>query len=305
MIISIAIGTSYSSVCLRKGENQAEPVETSMGISIYGSKYSLPSAVFVDEDGQVLVGQAAMNSRKKKPQNFRSEFRLLLARTRGRRSARLPKRPGCLRWNSGKMRFEGQLAELAVKIKHHLSNAEHASEVIPIGYDILDYGLGRGRLNEMIAGMVSQTLECCKNILDSAVIKIEDISEILLVGGASRVPLVREMVRKFAGSTPVYADVDPDLAVAQSAAIAVALSGESKEERQENQGRSCRKCGEKDGAFMRFGGQWYCKDCLKKVMDVSTVYKKEQAVSLYLHSNIAESAVYDACMPEKSVIFRE
>ncbi len=60
MIISIDIGTSYSTVCLLNAEGKAEPVETSTGISIYGSKYSLPSAVFVEEDGKVLVGQAAI-----------------------------------------------------------------------------------------------------------------------------------------------------------------------------------------------------------------------------------------------------
>ena len=35
----------------------------------------LPSAVFVDENGNILVGQAAMNSRKRIPQNFRMEFK--------------------------------------------------------------------------------------------------------------------------------------------------------------------------------------------------------------------------------------
>ena len=75
MVISIDIGTSYSSVCLLTPEGKAEPVETTTGISIYGGKYSLPSAVFVDENGKVLVGQAAMNSRRRMPQNFRSEFK--------------------------------------------------------------------------------------------------------------------------------------------------------------------------------------------------------------------------------------
>ena len=75
MIISIDIGTSYSSMCMKNEKGDIEPVETSTGISIYGSKYSLPSAVFVEDNGEVLVGQAAMNSRKKKPQNFRSEFK--------------------------------------------------------------------------------------------------------------------------------------------------------------------------------------------------------------------------------------
>ncbi len=353
MIISIDIGTSYSTVCLLNAEGRAEPVETSTGISIYGSKYSLPSAVFVEEDGKVLVGQAAMNSRKRMPQNFRSEFKRDLgqnipivlggrsflpeelytemfrhlkacaqrsgkgdiekavitypasygkakrekikqaAKNAGMFDTELLDEPtaaamcygakGCL--NNGdillvydfgggtfdasviqyadgsyeplapamgiehcggididraiyadmmskidagtlqqlsanktnKMRFEGQLAELAVKIKHHLSAAEYVKEAIPVGFDILDYELDRGKLNALIADNVSQTLDCCRNILDSAGIEVRDISGILLVGGTSRVPLVQEMLRKFAGDVPIHTDADPDLAVAMGA----------------------------------------------------------------------------------------
>ncbi len=350
MVISIDIGTSYSSICLRNGEDKAEPVETSTGISIYGGQYSLPSAVFVEEGGKVLVGQAAMNSRKKKPQNFCSEFKRVLGQNvpiKLGESSFLPEElytelfrhmKGCaekggkgtvekayitypasfgkdkrekicqaaknaglfdvelideptaaamccraqasledgdvllvydfgggtfdgalIRYagdsyealapavgidhcggididraiyadmmsmvdeetlrqlsanKTNKLRFEGQIAELAVKVKHHLSSAERAEEAIPIGFDILDYEIDRDRLNGMIAGMVSQTVDCCERILKSAGLTVKDVSRILMVGGTSRVPLVQEMVRRFADGAPVYADVDPDLAVA-------------------------------------------------------------------------------------------
>ena len=75
MIISIDIGTSYSSICMLGPDGKAHPVDVSTGASMFGSKYSLPSAVFVEDSGKVLVGQAAMNSRKHKPQNFRMEFK--------------------------------------------------------------------------------------------------------------------------------------------------------------------------------------------------------------------------------------
>lgn len=75
MIISIDIGTSYSSTCILGPNGKAQPVDVSTGASMFGSKYSLPSAVFVEENGNVLVGQAAMNSRKHNPQNFRMEFK--------------------------------------------------------------------------------------------------------------------------------------------------------------------------------------------------------------------------------------
>lgn len=75
MIVSIDIGTSYSSICMLGPEGKVLPVDIGTGIGMYGSKYSLPSAVFVDESGNVLVGQAAMNSRRRAPQNFRMEFK--------------------------------------------------------------------------------------------------------------------------------------------------------------------------------------------------------------------------------------
>ena len=75
MIVSIDIGTSYSSICMLGPDGKAHPVDISTGASMFGSKYSLPSAVFVEDDGNILVGQAAMNSRKHKPQNFHKEFK--------------------------------------------------------------------------------------------------------------------------------------------------------------------------------------------------------------------------------------
>ena len=75
MIVSIDIGTSYSSICMLGPDGKAHSVDIGTGTSMFGSKYSLPSAVFVEDNGNVLVGQAAINSRKRKPQNFRMEFK--------------------------------------------------------------------------------------------------------------------------------------------------------------------------------------------------------------------------------------
>ena len=75
MIAGIDIGTSYSSICVLDGSGKIQPVDIATGTSMFGSKYSLPSAVFVEDQGNVLVGQAAMNSRKRRPQNFRMEFK--------------------------------------------------------------------------------------------------------------------------------------------------------------------------------------------------------------------------------------
>lgn len=74
MIVGIDIGTSYSSICILNKEGKAEPVKISTGLAMYGNDVSLPSAVFVDNEN-VLVGQAAYNSRMKAPENFKNEFK--------------------------------------------------------------------------------------------------------------------------------------------------------------------------------------------------------------------------------------
>lgn len=75
MIISIDIGTSYCSGCFLMPDGTVQPIEIGTGSSMFGSKYAIPSAIYVEENGKVLVGQAAMNSRKRNPQNFRMEFK--------------------------------------------------------------------------------------------------------------------------------------------------------------------------------------------------------------------------------------
>lgn len=75
MIVSIDIGTSYSSMCMIRPDGEIKPVDIGTGFSSYGSEYSLPSAVYIEEDGNVLVGQAALNGRLKKPENFFMEFK--------------------------------------------------------------------------------------------------------------------------------------------------------------------------------------------------------------------------------------
>ena len=78
MIVSIDVGTSYSCICLKGKSGGVQPVDIATGMSMYGSKYSLPTAVFLDENGKLLLGQAAMNSRKKNPRNFKMEFKRYL-----------------------------------------------------------------------------------------------------------------------------------------------------------------------------------------------------------------------------------
>jgi len=73
MIISIDIGTSYS--CMSMLNEEGRPVSVEVGDSAYGSKYSMPTAVYLEKDGTLLKGQAAVNQKLVLPQNYRDNFK--------------------------------------------------------------------------------------------------------------------------------------------------------------------------------------------------------------------------------------
>jgi len=354
MIVSIDIGTSYSSICFMGPDGKAQPVDIGTGASMFGSKYSLPSAVFVEEDGDVLVGQAAMNKRKIKPQNFCMEFKRNLGQNipiflgarsfkpeelytelfrhmkfraedlgeriekayltypaaygKGRREKLISAASAAglfkielvdeptaaamcycaegyvkdgqtlliydfgggtfdvsvIRYQGGAFqllteplglercggmdidyliaqdmkavidkeapgewekleqnekrfrRFTSQINELAVKAKHQLSAADRFEDYIEIGMDDVFYELTAERLNGMIAPLVGQTLQLCRRALDEAEITPGELSAVLMVGGTSRLPLVRETAKKITGK-PALCAADLELAVARGA----------------------------------------------------------------------------------------
>lgn len=355
MIASIDIGTSYSSICILGADGRPQPVDISTGASMFGDKYSLPSAVFVEDGGSIVVGQAAMNSRKHKPQNFHMEFKrnlgedipillgerrfrpeelytelfrhmkaraekltgefiekayltypasygqkrrerlcaaanaaglfelelvdeptaaamcycaegyvkdgqillvydfgggtfdvsliqykdgtfqllseplglercggmdidyLIAADMRKAIEQELPGAWGGLQRNSGRfLRFASQISELAVKAKHHLSDANCFEEYIEVGMDDVRYQLTAERFNGMIASLVGDTLQICRRALDEAGVSTPEVSAVLMVGGTSRIPLVQEMARKITGA-PALCAANLELIVAQGA----------------------------------------------------------------------------------------
>ena len=397
MIAGIDIGTSYSSICVLDGNGKIQPVETATGVSMYGSKYSLPSAVFAEDDGTVLVGQAAMNNRRNKPGQFCMEFKRNLGQdipiflgnhsflpedlyreifihmkncvkkaygeditqvcvtcpaaygkkkrekvmeaakaaglfqvslvdepTAAARSYlsqgmlkdgqrillydfgggtfdvsllsyekgdfRLLAEPGGIEQCGGidmdrcifqdilshidkevleqlqknpmnKMRFESQLGELAVKIKHQLSSSESCQEYIPVGWESVSYEIHTARFNEMIAPLVGQTIDACRRILKNAELSVKDLSAVFMVGGTSRVPLVREMVQRFAGDVPVYSSVDLELAVATGAVM----------------GDGSREEGDEGEKWSQLGEKYYNGDGVEKDYEKAVEYYEKAA----------------------------
>src|SRR5213078_3040925 len=80
----------------------------------------------------------------------------------------------------------------------------------------------------LIAPLVEETLACCKRAAKDAGIDLRRLDHVVLVGGSTRVPLVRARLHELCGREG-KSDVDPDLAVALGAAIqADVLAGNDK-----------------------------------------------------------------------------
>jgi molecular chaperone HscA len=85
------------------------------------------------------------------------------------------------------------------------------------------------QFNALIQPLVDKTVTCCSNALKDASLKAKDIDVIVMVGGSTRVPLVKESIGKFFGK-PVNDTVNPDEVVALGAAIqADILAGNNKD----------------------------------------------------------------------------
>ncbi len=119
-----------------------------------------------------------------------------------------------------------KLLEAVVAAKHELSEATKTSIDIPNfiqdetgqPHHIDNFEITREQFNEEIRGLILQTKDSVEKALSTAKLEIEDIDRIILVGGSSKIPLVKEMLHEMFGKEP-YSDTDPDTAIARGAAI--------------------------------------------------------------------------------------
>jgi molecular chaperone DnaK len=117
-----------------------------------------------------------------------------------------------------------RLKEAAEKAKIELSSQQQTEVNLPYitadasGPKHLNIKLTRAKLESLVDELIERTMGPCKIALQDAGLKVNEIDDVILVGGQTRMPKVQESVQNFFGKEP-RKDVNPDEAVALGAAI--------------------------------------------------------------------------------------
>ncbi len=128
-----------------------------------------------------------------------------------------------------------RIVEVSEKAKMELSYTTETEINLPYVY-IDDNGpkhiiktLTRQKLEELTGDLVERTIPYMREALEKANLSKEDIDDIILVGGQTRMPLIKRKIEEFFGKSP-RADINPDEVVAMGAAVQSAiLAGEIKD----------------------------------------------------------------------------
>jgi len=128
-----------------------------------------------------------------------------------------------------------RLKDSAEKAKIELSSAQQTEVNLPYitadstGPKHLAIKITRAKLESIVDDLIARTIEPCKVAMKDAGVSTSDITDVILVGGQTRMPKVQERVQAFFGKEP-RKDVNPDEAVAAGAAIqGGVLQGEVKD----------------------------------------------------------------------------
>lgn len=126
------------------------------------------------------------------------------------------------------LRLKAEEAKIGLTTDGRRRTGDDRQETISFGGRELNLSLSRSKFDELVKPLVDRTLESCKKALADADLKIEAIDEVVLVGGSTRIPLVKKVVGEFFGRTP-HDDLNPDEVVALGAAVqADILAGNQK-----------------------------------------------------------------------------
>jgi molecular chaperone HscA len=117
------------------------------------------------------------------------------------------------------LRLQAEAAKISLSTKDHFETSIAGEKLT----------LTRTQFEELVRPLVQRTMTCCTNALTDAGLGIKDIEEVVMVGGSTRVPLVRETVKKYFDRN-LHDTLNPDEVVALGAAVqADILAGNNKD----------------------------------------------------------------------------
>ena len=117
-----------------------------------------------------------------------------------------------------------RLKEAAEKAKHELSSTMETNINLPFitadatGPKHLNITMSRAKLESLVDDLARKTLEPCRKVLEDAKLTVNDIDEVIMVGGMTRMPIVQRLVKEFF-QKELHKGVNPDEVVAIGAAI--------------------------------------------------------------------------------------
>jgi molecular chaperone DnaK len=133
---------------------------------------------------------------------------------------------------SDDLSMRARLVIAGEQIKRHLGRAAEAKGELQLGNDAegrpraLNFHITREQFEVAIAPLVSRTIMACDEVLSAAQLTRSQIDEVIMVGGSTRIPFVRQEVERQFGR-PARTDINPDEVVACGAAVqAASLTGD-------------------------------------------------------------------------------
>ncbi|WP_432696505.1 Fe-S protein assembly chaperone HscA [Marinobacterium sp. YM272] len=110
------------------------------------------------------------------------------------------------------------LTTLAKQVKEDLSAQSQVSVVLDLAGQRVEVSVSRDQFDAVIEPLIKKTLRACRRALKDAGVAADEVRDVVMVGGSTRVPLVRTLVGQLFAREP-HIDIDPDRVVAIGAAL--------------------------------------------------------------------------------------